>query len=269
MSQVEQGLFFDTIVVGQNELALMFRNEQFEAVVTPGKHRFLNVNRDLTWKLFDMKSLYFSDADADQLVRKNAELEEFIQFWKLENDEAGLLYLDDQLRGVVAPGDKLFLWKAAGEWRLERVTLNTQLGVAKSVLADLKNRGLNLASKLIASPSVVRRVPVLDVQVAANHVGLLFVDGALHEVLKPGVYGFWQLLHKVEVKVFDLRKQTLEVAGQEILTKDRVSVRINLTAAVKVENAVKAAEQVDDLNAFIYKAMPTGFAGSSGYKNTG
>jgi regulator of protease activity HflC (stomatin/prohibitin superfamily) len=52
-----------------------------------------------------------------------------------------------------------------------------------------------------------------------------------------------------------LRKQTLEVTGQEILTKDRVSIRVNLTASVKVENAVTAAEQVDNLNDFIYKTM--------------
>lgn len=255
MSQLKQGTLWDRVVVAQNELALMFRNEQFESVLTPGKYRFANVSNELTWTFFDMKSLYFSDGNADRLLRDHPELGEYIQHWKLESDEAGLLYLDNQLRGVVAPGDKLFLWKAAGELRLDRVKLNTELVVQKTVLDELKHRGLNAASKLIASLTVVRRVPVLETLVEANHVGLLFVDGELQEALRPGVYGFWQLYQKVEVKVFDLRKQTLEVAGQEILTKDRVSVRINLTASVKVEDAIVAAEQVDNLNEFIYKAM--------------
>ena len=66
---------------------------------------------------------------------------------------------------------------------------------------------------------------------------------------------FWQLNRKVEVKVFDLRKQALEVSGQEILTQDRVSVRVNLTASITVVDPVTAAEQVDNLNDFIYKAV--------------
>jgi regulator of protease activity HflC (stomatin/prohibitin superfamily) len=255
MSQHNKGVLFDRVIVAQNELALMFRNEQFESVLSPGKYQFSNFSNELTWTFFDIKSLYFSDADAGQLLRENESLNGYIQHWKLESDEAGLLYLDNQLRGVVAPGDKLFLWKAAGDLRLERVKLDSELKVQKSVLDEMKNRGLNAATKLIASPNVVRRMPVLEAQVPANHVGLLFVDGALQESLKPGVYGFWQLYQKAEVKIFDLRKQTLEVTGQEILTKDRVSIRVNLTASVKVENAVTAAEQVDNLNDFIYKTM--------------
>jgi len=255
MSQLKQGTLFNKIVVAQNELALMFRNEQFEAVLTPGKYRFGNLSKELTWKFFDMKGLYFNDANADQLLKEHRELDEFIQNWKLESNEAGLLYVDNQLRGVVAPGDKLFLFKAAGEIKLERVSLDSELVVQKSVLDEMKNRGLNASAKLIASPTVVRRVPVLETQIPANHVGLLFVDGAFQKTLQPGVYGFWQLYQQVDVKVFDLRKQTLEVAGQEILTKDRVSVRVNLTASVKVQDAILAAEQVENLNEYIYKAM--------------
>ena len=255
MAQIKQGLVFTTVVVTQNELALMFRDEQFVAVLEPGKQRFTNVSSALTWQVFDTKGLYFTDANAQRLVRENAELQKHIQFWQLANNEAGLLYVDGQMRGVVAPGDKLFLWKAAGELHLERINLNEQLTLDAAVLTDIKNRGLNLASKLIASAAVVRRVPVVEARVMANHVGLLMVDGALQEVLQPGVYGFWQLSQHVEVKVFDLRKQTLEVAGQEILTKDRVSIRINLTATIMVEDAVLAAQQVDDLNVFIYKSV--------------
>jgi regulator of protease activity HflC (stomatin/prohibitin superfamily) len=98
-------------------------------------------------------------------------------------------------------------------------------------------------------------VPVLDVQVAAQHLGMLFVDGELVRTLSPGQYGFWQLSNKVEVKQFDLRSQIQEVSGQEIMTKDRVSVRVNLTATIKLVDAVLAAERVEKVDEFIYKSM--------------
>ncbi len=255
MSQVEENLFYDTVIVAENSVALMYRNEQFEAVLQPGKHSFWNPGKELAWTFYEMKSLYFAEPNVDQMVKQHAALSALIQVWKLDKDEAGLLYLDDTLRGVVAPGDKLYLWKAAGELRLERVKLSEGLAVGKALLDEMKHRGLNLASKMIASASVVRRVPILEARVSANHVGLLFVDGQMQQVLQPGVYGFWQLYQKVEVKVFDLRKQTLEIAGQEILTKDRVSIRVNLTATIKVVDAQVAAEQVDELNSFIYKSV--------------
>lgn len=252
---INNGIFFDTVIVAQNQLALMYRDEQLESVLTAGKHRFLNHNKSLSWKLIDTNGLYFTDPNAEQLMAKNAELASQLQSWTLAPNEAGLLYLNNMLRGVVAPGDKLFLWKAAGELRLERVDLGAAIMVSKAQLDELKHRGLNTGSKMIASPSVVKRAPVLEVTVRANFVGLLYVDGKLVDTLKPGVYGFWQLFQKVEVKQFDLRKQTLEVSGQEILTKDRVSIRINLTANIKVADAQTAAQQVDNLNEFIYKTV--------------
>jgi regulator of protease activity HflC (stomatin/prohibitin superfamily) len=78
--------------------------------------------------------------------------------------------------------------------------------------------------KLIISAGSVKRVPVLEANVPAKHVGILFVDGELKNTLSPGQYGFWQLNNKVEVKAFDLRSTIHEVSGQEILTKDKVSV---------------------------------------------
>lgn len=252
---IKQGFIFDTIVVAENKLALMYRDEQLEQVLMPGKHKFVNRGKSLTWKLFDTNGLFFTDPNADNLIAKNNELASHIQSWTLEPDEAGLLYVNNMLRGVVAPGDKLYLWKAAGELRLERISLSKQIRVEKTQLDELKHRGLNIGTKLIASPSVVKRVPVLEKNIPANHVGLLYVDGQLLETLKPGVYGFWQLFQKVEIKLFDLRKQTLEISGQEILTKDRVSIRINLTATLQVTDAKTAADQVDNLNEFIYKSV--------------
>lgn len=252
---INNGVFMDTVIVAQNQVALMYRDEQFEQVLTAGKHRFWNFDNSLTWKLFDTNSLYFTDANAEQMLTNNKQLASQLQSWKLAPNEAGLLYLDNMLKGVVAPGDKLYLWKAAGELRLERINLSSDISVAKAQLDELKHRGLNTGSKMIASPSVVKRAPVLEVTVNANFVGLLYVDGELVDTLRPGVYGFWQLFQKVEVKQFDLRKQTLEVSGQEILSKDRVSIRINLTANIKVTDAKTAAEQVDNLNEFIYKTV--------------
>ena len=53
------------------------------------------------------------------------------------------------------------------------------------------------------------------------------VNGNTVKTLSPGVHMFWKFNRVIEVKQYDLRLQAMEVNGQEILTKDRVSLRIN------------------------------------------
>jgi len=91
--------------------------------------------------------------------------------------------------------------------------------------------------------------------VPEQHTALVYRDGKLLEAVGPGVYGYWRLNHSMETRLFDLRTQTIEVSGQEILTKDRVSIRINLTANLRVTDAIQAAQQVEKLSDYLYKAM--------------
>jgi len=52
-----------------------------------------------------------------------------------------------------------------------------------------------------------------------------------------------------------MRLQTMEVAGQEILTRDKVSLRVNLTALWQVTDAVKARATVSNFVDYLYKEL--------------
>lgn len=69
------------------------------------------------------------------------------------------------------------------------------------------------------------------------------------------------------VKVIDLRRQSLDVTGQEILTRDRVTLRVNLAAEYQVVDAVKAATTVKDFADALYRALQFAFRKSLGVKS--
>ncbi len=71
--------------------------------------------------------------------------------------------------------------------------------------------------------------------------------------MKTGSYGYWNFNRNVDVKVIDCRLQTMEVSGQEILTKDRVSLRVNLSASYRVVDTVKAATLLGNYKDFLYR----------------
>jgi regulator of protease activity HflC (stomatin/prohibitin superfamily) len=93
------------------------------------------------------------------------------------------------------------------------------------------------------------------VEVPDTSVGLLIADGELREVLKSGLTAYWKFQRNVKVELVDLRLQTMEVAGQEILTRDKVSLRVNLTALWQVLDAVQARTRLVNFVDYVYKEL--------------
>lgn len=260
-------MFMKTIKIAENERVLMYKNEKLEAVLTAGKHRFLDVTNALSFVTFDINSLYFSEKNVTRLFNQSPALQAQVQHWKLEDNETALLYLNDVLRGVVAPGEHLYLWKDAGELRLDRVSLTDSIEVDVHSMAAIKRMGANMLTRLIKSAQTTAVKPIAEFCISQNHIGLLYVDGAFVKRLTPGQHNFWQFFNNVEVKVFDCKTQVLEISGQEILSKDRVSLRINLTASYKVVDAELAAASVDKVDDYIYKTLQLALRESVGTKS--
>ncbi len=204
---------------------------------------------------FDIDELFFAPKNAERLYHSYPLLADHLQHWHLTQTQAGLLYENGRLRGVVAPGETLMLWKEAAKCTLEIVDLNDSLALDTALLIQLQRAGANHAARLIRSERTVAIKPVAEFNVAKDHVGLLYVDGVYHCKLEAGLHGYWQFAHNVELKSFDTRQQQLEISGQEILSKDRVSLRLNLSAAIRIEDPELAARQVDRVEEFVYKTL--------------
>ena len=59
-------------------------------------------------------------------------------------------------------------------------------------------------------------------------------------------------MQKITCQTVDLRTQQLDIAGQEILTADKVSLRINFVCTYKITDAVKIVSEIKDYKAQIY-----------------
>ncbi len=65
-------------------------------------------------------------------------------------------------------------------------------------------------------------------------MGVLFEDGSYVETLPPGKYAFWKNMAKVMLVPVDLRETMLDIGGQEIMTADKVTLRLNAVATYRV-----------------------------------
>jgi regulator of protease activity HflC (stomatin/prohibitin superfamily) len=79
---------------------------------------------------------------------------------------------------------------------------------------------------------------------------VMFVDGDLHQVLAEGRHGFHTTGRVVTFARVDQREQELQIAGQEVMTADKVTLRVNLLVHFQVVDparALSAASNVRDL----------------------
>ncbi len=91
-----------------------------------------------------------------------------------------------------------------------------------------------------------------------------YVEGRLTGTLEPGLHAFWNCGPSVMVDVMGLRVKTLEVQGQEILTRDKVSLRVNLTATYRYVDAEKAVRAAKDPLDHLYKEIQFGLRAAVG-----
>ncbi len=146
---------------------------------------------------------------------------------------------------MVKPDSRTLLWTDAGPWSIETVDVSLSLAVPEA-----------LAQRVIGSGTVDR---IKRFGVEEGQVGLLYIEGAFAGRLEPGMHSFWNVGRTVNVKIVDTRQHALDVTGQEVLTRDKVSIRVNLVARYRVTDPVKAVASVKDYADALYRALQHAF----------
>jgi regulator of protease activity HflC (stomatin/prohibitin superfamily) len=97
-----------------------------------------------------------------------------------------------------------------------------------------------------------------DIIIRSTHRGLRYEDGKLTGVLEPGRYRLPRKLlgferrPEVEVVLVDMRERELTIRNQEILTSDKVAIRVSILTQFKVANPVAALETVESYEDRLY-----------------
>ncbi|MBI3409582.1 MAG: slipin family protein [Planctomycetes bacterium] len=84
--------------------------------------------------------------------------------------------------------------------------------------------------------------------------GLLYRDGKFVELLPPGRYSHWTWEH-CRIDIVDIREISQTIEGQEILTSDKIGVRVTLIAQYRVVDPVTARHSVGDYVSRLYQDL--------------
>lgn len=99
------------------------------------------------------------------------------------------------------------------------------------------------------------------VQIREYEVGLMYRSGRYVGPLEAGRYRVWSFLRHESVTVVDTRRTSLAINGQEMLTADKIALRLNLLATYRVVDAESALHRVVDYHAQLYNELQLALRG--------
>lgn len=234
------------ITIRKGQLGLLAKNGDYYQVLEAGEHR-------LRW--FNTPEVLVVNLDGSEVPEALANyLRRFQPDWvtryalavDLNDSEAGALYMNEVLQEILPPSTRRLYWRADEALKLVRMDTRQVQVPAEVMNAVLQPR---------RSGAVKGREAMLTVQVPAWHAGVLKIDGETQALLPPGLTAYWKVNHLVDAEVVDTRLQVLEVGGQEILTKDKVNLRLNLAANWRYRDVLQAFAQLTKPLDHLYREL--------------
>lgn len=229
------------VIVKDDERAFLTRDGRLQRLLPPGQFRAWDPGRHLKAEVVKVVRAELP-ADRALLIEKTHPdiAAEHLTIVQASPTEVSIVSFDGEPKVVVSPSTTRAFWKTVTLVESETIDTASDPRIMKRHLDKL---------------DLARSTLVAHATVEAHEAGLLFIDGQFKERLAPGRHAFWNVARSVRIAKVDLRPQPLEVTAQEILTKDRVGIRVTLAAFYRITDPEKAHLASGDVAGMLYKLI--------------
>ncbi|WFB64752.1 slipin family protein [Sphingobacterium sp. WM] len=224
------------IVINRNQIGFIIKNNGVKRIVTEGKY-WLSFAEKV--EIYDMSLPFNVNHNLDVLLTI-PEFDEIVEIVEVLDNEIALIFVNNNFSRVLPAGRHVF-WKGLADYHFQIESMDS-LEVQDSI-----NKSYLMLD--VFKPYVSR------VKVAEYMSSLLFVNGKFERELLPGEYFFWKYRNELEVLYVDQRVLYMDIPGQEILTKDKVQIRLNVSFQYKVVDVKKALLENQQYDSQLYLLM--------------
>ncbi len=221
--------------VGANQCAFVLKNGKFIKVVGAGKYYFpmgfgYKICIEEMQGSVNYKSLPYDILATDELFKKNT-----VRI-QVPDGYLGLLYVNGSLKACLDKSEYVF-WNVFETVTYTLISMNDlemSEEVTKHTLSFVPSR---FYTKLCINE---------------GEVGLLYLDHKLEKELSTGTYTFWNYNRDISCKVVDMKLKELNIIGQEILTADKIGIRLNVSCSYEITDASGIVSKINNLDNQLY-----------------
>jgi regulator of protease activity HflC (stomatin/prohibitin superfamily) len=225
------------VKVRSYEVGLHFHDGEFKGLLGEGRHWFFDPMDKVRVEVVSQRAPWLLHEKLDVIVRSGALADRAVVL-DLKDYQRALVWIDGRFSHVLPPGLHAY-WTGHREVKVEVVDARS-VQFARDELPVI-----------VRSPCADRLLDVCRVE--RNAVGVLFYDGRYVDTLTPGLYAFWRNTAAAVIVELDLRETMLDMAGQEIMTADKVTLRMNAVVTYRVVDPRKAVTVADDVRQALYR----------------
>lgn len=223
------------IVINETQKGFLFKNGKYIKLLNAGKYHIFGESEVVISDL--EQPIVCSRCPLDTLLADKV-IADSVAVVEVKDEELALHYVNGKFSSVLRIGKHAF-WSVIDKHEFKIVDISTpevDESIPKYIFSKI-------------SPILFTKVEVAEYQKAR-----LFFNQKLERILDAGTYYFWKTPVKVEVDFVDTRLTQMNITGQEILTADKVSLRINFICNYRVTDYVKSLTEVDDFSEQIHVA---------------
>lgn len=224
--------------IRDNEAGFVIKNGIFEKIVTTGTYHFSRMRgyeveiEEMAGELDQLETPYQVLAKDDTFLRSTVHIE-------IPDGSIGFIYVNGKLTSFANRKEYTF-WNVFDKYEIKVVSM------------EEIRMGAEVTKQML---SLIPGKYYTEVLVGEGEIGLVYFDNVMQEPLTKGVYRFWNYQHMISCQVIDMRQRELDIAGQEILTKDKIGIRMNVACLYKIRDAVEFVSTVTDLKGQLYVAV--------------
>ncbi len=214
-------------VITQKQRGLKFKNGKFIKMLNPGKYLTFGDNYI---EVVSVEESINTPSCTLNCLLENEGFSNAVTTVEVNDDQFALHYVDGKFRGLLKSGKYAF-WNAFGEHKFTFADISKP-EVAKDIPEYVFNK--------------IPAIYYTKVEVAEFQKARLYYNQKLVKLLDAGTYYFWKGDVKVTVEYVDARLVQLNITGQETLTQDKVTLRLNLVCNYKINDFIKISTEIDN-----------------------
>ncbi|MBD2773893.1 slipin family protein [Iningainema tapete] len=243
--------------ISEYEIGMLSVQNNFVRPLEPGEYAFWSFDRNVTIRTL---SRIMPNPDfplEDVLIEKHPDfVTAYCEQVQLLSPQVAIVRYRGKVISILPPTSRKLFWQGV---EVEVIDISTDAKLQPPLVAELVS-GAQEVVLLSRHCLHIREVP-------AQHVGLLYVNQEFQAQLEPGVHAWWLFGRSFQTEIIDLRLQSMEVTGQDILSKDKVPLRLNLTAGFRIQDPLRAKNGLSDISGFLYKELQFALRGAVGEKS--
>lgn len=222
--------------INAGKVGLIFKKGDYVRVITKGLY-WLGFNQNII--IYDLTKQFVAPI-AIEILLQDKTLEAMLHVIEVKDNEIVLVYEKGIFKTVLTAGNYLF-WKGL-------IDYNFVTGDLSKIYITEK-----IDKSLFSKADLNKYVRIYEV--ATFEKAVLLIDDVYTKTLDGGTYLFWRNETTIKIVKTDMRQLQLEIAGQELLTKDKAAIRINFYTQYKVIDIEKALLDNKDYEKQLYIAM--------------